>query len=245
MSEKKSEVRPGKSSAQETAVKKPVAKRRAKKTPDSKSTSQTARAKKSTGKKSAPRKAASRKAAIKSASNRSASRESSATKTTVKRAVAKKTVAKRAGVKKAAAKKASSKKATAKHASSRKAASPKRARDLHNDLERRLNEQRQEIMNLFRQDLGVGSGGSLSHEGEDDVDRANFDFSRELALSLSNGEREVLMLISEALDRIAQGVYGDCSNCSQSIADARLEAIPWARHCVDCQELEEKGLLSA
>ena len=116
---------------------------------------------------------------------------------------------------------------------------------LRNDLEIRLKEQRDEIRSLFRQDLDVGQGGTSSHAGEDDVDRANFDFSRELALSMFDGEREVLMLISEALERLKVGAYGSCSNCSRSIAEARLVAIPWARHCVDCQELEEKGLLGA
>jgi DnaK suppressor protein len=119
------------------------------------------------------------------------------------------------------------------------------AKDLHSDLKTRLKEQRDEIMCLFRQDLGVGQGSSSSHEGEDDVDRANFDFSREMALSMSTGEREVLRLIAEALDRLSVGVYGTCSNCSRSITEARLVALPWARHCVDCQELDEKGLLGA
>ena len=127
----------------------------------------------------------------------------------------------------------------------KKAAAKKAAKPLYSDLESRLEEQRDEIMILFLQDLGVGQGGSSNHEGEDDVDRANFDFSREMALSMSTGEREVLMLIGEALDRLKVGVYGCCSHCSRSIAEARLVAIPWARHCVKCQELEEKGLLDA
>ena len=129
-------------------------------------------------------------------------------------------------------------------AKKRKAVPSKVVKEFHNDLEIRLNEQREEIMSLFRQDLGVGQGATSNHEGEDDVDRANFDFSREMALSMSTEEREVLMLIGEALDRLNVGVYGSCSNCSRSISDARLLAIPWARHCVECQELEEKGLLN-
>ena len=119
------------------------------------------------------------------------------------------------------------------------------AKDLHREIEIRLKEQREEIMSLFLQDLGVGQGGSSNHEGEDDVDRANFDFSREMALSMSTGEREALRLIGEALDRLSGGVYGSCSNCNRSISEARLLAIPWARHCVECQELDEKGLLGA
>ena len=66
-----------------------------------------------------------------------------------------------------------------------------------------------------------------------------------MALSMSTGERESLRLIGEALDRLSGGVYGSCSNCNRSISEVRLLAIPWARHCVECQELDEKGLLGA
>ena len=106
----------------------------------------------------------------------------------------------------------------------------------------KLSSQRSEMLSLFRSDRGVGQ--DASYDGDDDVDRANFDSSRELALSLSNTEREVLMQITDAMDRIDSGSYGSCSYCTEPISEARLLAIPWARHCVDCQELEEKGLLN-
>ena len=47
----------------------------------------------------------------------------------------------------------------------------------------------------------------------------------------------------EALRRIQSGEFGSCTSCSKPIGDLRLHAIPWARYCIDCQELEEKGLL--
>ena len=111
----------------------------------------------------------------------------------------------------------------------------------YDSLGAKLNQKHAEILDLFRLDLGVGQG--TSHEGDDNVDLANFHSNRELALSLSTGEREVLALINEALDRLQRGEYGSCSNCTETIHDERLMAIPWARHCVACQELEEKGLL--
>ncbi len=112
---------------------------------------------------------------------------------------------------------------------------------LYDSLRAKLNQKHSEILDLFRLDQGVGQ--DASHEGDDNVDHANFHSNRELALSLSNGEREVLAQINEALDRLERGEYGSCSNCRETIHDERLVAIPWARHCVGCQELEEKGLL--
>jgi DnaK suppressor protein len=48
-----------------------------------------------------------------------------------------------------------------------------------------------------------------------------------------------LRLLDEALRRIDAGDYGECVLCGKEIAIARLEAVPWARYCVDCQEFQE------
>lgn len=48
-----------------------------------------------------------------------------------------------------------------------------------------------------------------------------------------------LRLLDDALRRIDGGDYGECVMCGKDIAVARLEAIPWARYCVDCQEFQE------
>jgi DnaK suppressor protein len=108
-------------------------------------------------------------------------------------------------------------------------------------LARRLDEQRREILHLYRHDLDVGL--DAFRDGDDEIDRANFDSDRDLALSLSDNERETLLQIEEAIRRIDTGAFGSCTSCSKPIGDLRLHAIPWARYCIDCQELEEKGLL--
>jgi DnaK suppressor protein len=45
--------------------------------------------------------------------------------------------------------------------------------------------------------------------------------------------------IRRALERIADGAYGECQECDRPIATSRLDAIPWARFCVKCQERAE------
>ena len=109
-------------------------------------------------------------------------------------------------------------------------------------LQQRLEHQRDEILNMYKQDLRAGQE-SADDGTEDIVDRANNAYNRELMFSLSDTERNTLLMIENALRRMDEGTYGRCSNCGQSIALPRLEALPWARFCVDCQELAEKGLL--
>jgi DnaK suppressor protein len=109
-------------------------------------------------------------------------------------------------------------------------------------LRQRLQNQRDEILNMYKQDLRAGQE-SADDGTEDIVDRANNAYNRELMFSLSDAERNTLLQIENALRRMDEGTYGRCSNCGQNIALPRLEALPWARFCVDCQELAEKGLL--
>jgi DnaK suppressor protein len=62
-------------------------------------------------------------------------------------------------------------------------------------------------------------------------------------LAVSENESRQLALIDEALLRIDDEEYGPCQNCQNDINPKRLAAIPWARYCLSCQELLEKGLL--
>jgi RNA polymerase-binding protein DksA len=62
-------------------------------------------------------------------------------------------------------------------------------------------------------------------------------------LGLMDSERKILIEIDEALERIENGKYGICEVNGEPIPKARLEAIPWARYCINCADLLEKGLL--
>ncbi len=109
-------------------------------------------------------------------------------------------------------------------------------------LKKRLEVQRQEILDMYEHDLKVGQ--QKSDEGaEDIVDRANSAYNREFMLSISGSERQILKEIEGALDRIESGEYGVCGACEEKIPAKRLQAVPWARYCIDCQELVEQGLL--
>jgi DnaK suppressor protein len=78
---------------------------------------------------------------------------------------------------------------------------------------------------------------------QDPADKASNSYTKELLFSQSTNERNTLKLIEEALDRLSEGEFGDCVNCGEEINPKRLDAIPWAPHCIRCQELQEQGLL--
>ena len=75
------------------------------------------------------------------------------------------------------------------------------------------------------------------------ADIASTAYTKDLLFSQSANERGILRLVEEALRRIDAGDYGVCANCEEEIQDKRLEAVPWARHCIKCQDLQERGLL--
>ncbi len=84
---------------------------------------------------------------------------------------------------------------------------------------------------------------TVDEQAQDMVDRATSAYTREFAFSLSESDRKTLLLIDQALLRIEQGTYGVCVHCQGQMQEKRLEAVPWARHCIECQEMQDKGLL--
>lgn len=80
-------------------------------------------------------------------------------------------------------------------------------------------------------------------ETPDPVDLAVSNYSKNVQLALSENESRQLDLVNEAIERIDGKEYGVCQNCEEEINPKRLAAVPWARYCLDCQELREQGLL--
>ena len=78
---------------------------------------------------------------------------------------------------------------------------------------------------------------------QDVADKAVESYTKEFIFGKTSGDRHILQLIREALARIEDKSYGTCINCEHPIHTKRLEAVPWAPHCVKCQDLQEKGLL--
>jgi len=107
------------------------------------------------------------------------------------------------------------------------------------DIKERLQKERELLVRKLQgNDLSIDDS-----ETPDPVDLAVRNYSKNVQLAVSENESRQLTLIDEALMRIEDDEYGVCQNCEKDINPKRLQAIPWARYCIECQELVERGEL--
>lgn len=107
------------------------------------------------------------------------------------------------------------------------------------ELKKRLLMKKQELLETMTQDESEGRG--FDESGTQDLaDKATNSYTKEFLFGLSDAERTLLMAVDEALARVREGTYGLCVSCGGAVQPKRLEALPWARHCLSCQEQEEK-----
>jgi len=81
--------------------------------------------------------------------------------------------------------------------------------------------------------------GSISIADEprgDPVDLAASETRASVWVHLKQTDSKLLQAIEDALRRIRHERFGICEECGQAISKARLEAVPWTRHCKDCKE---------
>ena len=97
------------------------------------------------------------------------------------------------------------------------------------------------------ENLHEANSGSLEDETEEETydnhlaDSATATLNREIDYTLEENSEHVLSAIDEALQRIDTGTFGTCVRCGKPINEERLEAIPYATRCIDCQRLAERG----
>jgi DnaK suppressor protein len=75
------------------------------------------------------------------------------------------------------------------------------------------------------------------------ADKAANSYTKEFLFGQTHNERSLLQLVDDALGRIKEGAFGECVSCHEELQQKRLEAVPWTRYCITCQEKKEQGLL--
>src|SRR5438128_11810925 len=90
------------------------------------------------------------------------------------------------------------------------------------------------------------AGGLRNREGiaiektADALDEVQLAGERELAIRNLDRESNMLRNVRGALSRIADGSYGICMHCEEDIKIKRLDAVPWAKFCIKCQEAADR-----
>jgi|SRR5690349_6905633 RNA polymerase-binding transcription factor len=93
----------------------------------------------------------------------------------------------------------------------------------------------------LRADLaeGIVAPGPMTYGSQAAAATQVFEQQRDLALRERNEQH--LAQVEAALARLDAGTYGACASCGRPIAPERLEAIPWAALCIDCQRTAGRG----
>jgi DnaK suppressor protein len=107
---------------------------------------------------------------------------------------------------------------------------------------RRLLAKEQELLTGITRVQRDGRGSGVMG-AQDMADQADHCYTKESLFQQSSSARDLLVLVQAALRREEEGGFGVCVECGAPVHKKRLQAVPWARHCVACQELQEKGLL--
>ena len=105
---------------------------------------------------------------------------------------------------------------------------------------------RKTLVDMKEHLLTEGLGKSLSDNLDasldigDEGDRAGNESLRDVSILLSARNKEKLLAVEEALEKIREGTYGMCEECGEEIGGGRLKVMPLAKSCVTCQSRLEK-----
>ncbi|MFC1566388.1 TraR/DksA family transcriptional regulator [bacterium] len=106
-------------------------------------------------------------------------------------------------------------------------------------IQKKLLEKKEDLMSLVNKSHKKGEHPEA--EVGDVIDIATNSFEKEILFELNDNERQMLYDIEEAIQKIDAGKFGTCETCTKKISKPRLQAMPFARHCIECQsKLESK-----
>lgn len=113
----------------------------------------------------------------------------------------------------------------------------KKLLEMKKDIFDQYNHLAEDALNLSQRDASGDLSGYTFHMA--DVATDNYD--REFSLKMASTEREIILAIDEALRRIEDGTFGLCQgpDCKKTIGAKRLDALPYAKLCIDCKKKEE------
>jgi DnaK suppressor protein len=116
------------------------------------------------------------------------------------------------------------------------------AKSRYNELKRMLEDRRRELMTEVQGKMrDVRADGNKDRDVLDQGESSEVDIQEDIEYALIQMKSETLNKINEALRRLDENTYGNCFECGDEIAEARLRALPFAVRCKDCEEARENA----
>jgi len=112
----------------------------------------------------------------------------------------------------------------------------------YEDLKKILEDRRREILSEVQGKIrGVRAETNQTKMNEvfDAGESSEADIQEDIEFALIQMKSETLNKVNDALIRLEQGIYGNCFECGEEIAEKRLRALPFAVRCKDCEEAKE------
>ena len=110
----------------------------------------------------------------------------------------------------------------------------------YNELKKMLEDRRRELVNEVQGKIrDARTDSAKEREVLDQGESSEVDIQEDIEFALIQMKAETLNKIDAALRRLDEGSYGDCFECGEEIAQARLRALPFAVRCKDCEEARE------
>lgn len=109
-------------------------------------------------------------------------------------------------------------------------------------FQEKLLEQRRQLQQTMSTTVEQGRA-TFTEETQDVADQAVSSYQREMLFSQGSKGHAQLRSVAQALQRIEEGSFGECTHCGNEIGPKRLEAMPSTPYCIECQEKVEKGEL--
>lgn len=116
----------------------------------------------------------------------------------------------------------------------------KAADSRYKELKKMLEDRRRELVNEVQGKIrDARTDATKEREVLDQGESSEVDIQEDIEFALIQMKAETLNKIDAALRRLDEGSYGDCFECGDEIAEARLRALPFAVRCKDCEEARE------
>ena len=109
----------------------------------------------------------------------------------------------------------------------------------YDELRKMLEDRRRELLNSVHEKIRDARAEGNERDVLDQGESSEVDIQEDIEFALIQMKSETLNKVDAALRRLEEGTYGDCFECGDEIAEARLRALPFAVRCKDCEEARE------